>query len=132
MNIFSIIQAKNPAFHQSLQPLLARMQHSTSYSIKAIAQYAGLLFLLSQNPGLIAVPTDAIDDVLHQHMEQPEFAQDMALLFGDRAVAAHLPGGSSEASFATTKVLFENEFRVVYSGSAAACELFIKGGDRPA
>lgn len=74
MNILSTIQAKNPAFHQSLQPLLDRMQHSNSYSAKAIAQYAGLLFLLSQNPGLAAVPTSAIDDVLHKHMEQPEFA----------------------------------------------------------
>jgi hypothetical protein len=132
MKILSAIQAKNPVFYSSIQGLLDRMQRSGSCSIKAIAQYAGLLFLLSQNPGLVAVPTDAIDDVLHHHMEQPEFAQDMVLLFGDRAVAGHLPGGSSEASFATTKMLFENEFRVVYSGSAAACELFIKGGDRPA
>lgn len=56
----------------------------------------------------------------------------MALLFGDRAVAAHLPGSGGESGFATTKVLFENEFRVAYGGRAAACELFIKGGDRPA
>ncbi|BAU40615.1 hypothetical protein [Leptolyngbya sp. O-77] len=130
MKVLSIIQAKNPAFHQSLQPLLTRMQRSTSCSVKAIAQYAGLLFLLSQNPGLVAVPTDAIDDVLHQHMEQPEFAQDMALLFGDRAVAEHLPGAGSASGFAQTKALFEREFQASYGNHAAACELFIKG-DRP-
>ncbi|QKD82273.1 hypothetical protein HPC62_08810 [Thermoleptolyngbya sichuanensis A183] len=130
MNILAIIQAKNPAFHQSLQSFLARMERSGSYSVKAIAQYAGLLFLLSQNPGLVAVPTDAIDNVLHQHMEQPEFAQDMALLFGDRAVAEHLPGAGSESGFAKTKALFEREFQTDYGNHAAACELFIKG-DRP-
>ncbi|MFQ3617972.1 MAG: hypothetical protein SNJ57_07865 [Cyanobacteriota bacterium] len=130
MKILSIIQTKNPAFHQSLQPLMTRMQRSNAHSVKAIAQYAGFLFLLSQNPGLTAVPTSAIDDVLHQHMEQPEFAQDMALLFGDRAVAEHLPGAGSESGFAKTKALFEREFQTDYGKHAAACELFIKG-DRP-
>ncbi|WP_448597255.1 hypothetical protein [Thermoleptolyngbya sp.] len=130
MNILSIIQAKNPVFYQSLQPFLDRMQRSNPDSVKAIAQYAGLLFLLSQNPGLTAVPTSAIDDVLHKHMEQPEFAQDMALLFGNRAVAEHLPGAGSESGFAKTKALFESEFQTAYGKQAAACELFIKG-DRP-
>ncbi|GAB4131652.1 MAG: hypothetical protein Fur0046_00760 [Cyanobacteria bacterium J069] len=128
--ILSIIQDKNPEFYQSLQIRLVRMQRSGAYSAQMLAQYAGLLFLLSQNPGLVAVPNQAIDAVLHSHMEQPEFAQDMARLFGDRAAVEHVPGAGSKAGFAATKALFEQEFQVSYEGGAAACELFIKG-DRP-
>lgn len=123
MDILSSVQSKNPQFYQSLQPVIHRLANKQAIS-QPILHYAGLLFLLAQYPSLVAIPTQDIDEVLHIHLNDANYAQDCHNLFGGAML--HRPEVNNPSAFSRTSTLFAKEFQVRYNGHPAACEVFIR------
>lgn len=95
---------------------------STSATHDALQNYFKMLYLLWKYR-VDLVPDKQADTLLHHHMQNSRFNDEMRYLFGTELI--HVAGGSQPATVKLTQKLLEEEFQVAAVWEPADCGIFL-------